>query len=215
MTPDNVLSRVRDQLVEATAAFWSDAELYRYMSDAESEINNMVECYQTSTTTTTTTGTSAYTLATNCLMVTRMKYDGVPLKQIDKRERDALDMPGYGGTVQSGQPTHWYRYGDTAYLWPVPADAKDLEYDFVGQPAAITTASTAFSIPQLYHPQIQDYVLYRAFVKDQDQGRSEWHKREFMQGVMDAKMRENRRRWAGGFPKVKSDRNYSTYDGIV
>jgi len=215
MTPGNILSRVRDQLVEATAAFWTDAELYRYMSDSESEINNMVECNQLSTTTATVTATSGYTLATDCLMVTRMTYDGVPLKQIDQRERSTLDMSGYGGSPQSGDSTNWYRYGGMAYLWPIPARAVDLKYWYVGEPVAITTASVAFTIPQQYHTAMQDYVLYRCFVKDQDQGKAEWHKREFMQGVQDARMREQRRRWAGGFPKVKSDSSYSTYDGIV
>jgi hypothetical protein len=78
-----------------------------------------------------------------------------------------------------------------------------------------TDVSGNISVPDIYGNVIQDYILYRAFAKDQDQGKAEWHKREFMQGIMDAQMREHRRRWAGGFPKVHGDRSYSTYDGIV
>lgn len=215
MTPSDVLSRVRDQLVEGTAGFWTDAELYRYMSDGESEINNMVECYRVSSTDTTVTGTSGYTLPTDCVAVTRLTYDSVPLKLVSRREMDALDMPGYGGSTKSGQPTHWYMYEGMAYLWPVPSAAKTIEYDYVASPPAITTASSQFAIPRQFHIPIQDYTLYRAFTKDQDAGRAEWHKREYMQGTMDARMREQRRRWAGGFPKVVSDRSYQTYNGPV
>jgi len=215
MIPSDILSRVRDQLVETTAGFWTDAEIYRYMSDAESEINNMVECNQVSKAASSVTATSGYTLPTDCVAVTRLEFDGVPLKQINQRERTALDQPGHGGTLQRGDPTHWYVYGGMSYLWPVPTNIKTLNYYYIGQPVAITTASTLFTIPQQYHAAIQDYVLYRAFTKDQDQAKAEWHKREFMQGTMDARMRENRRRWGAGFPKVVGDRNYSTYDGIV
>ena len=215
MIPSDILSRVRDQLVESTAAFWTDAELYRYMSDAESEINNMVECNQVSTATTSVTATSGYTLPADCLYMTRVEYNGVPLKLISQRERSALDQPGYGGSLTKGDPTHWFQYANMTYMWPTPATAEVIRYYYVAQPAAIVTASTTFTIPQQFHAVIQDYVLYRAFTKDQDQGKAEWHKREFIQGVLDAKMRENRRRWAGGFPKVHTDRSYSTYNGVV
>jgi hypothetical protein len=216
MTPSSILSRVRDQLVEATASFWTDAELYRYMSDAESEINNMVECYQLTGTAAAATGTSAYTLPTDCVTVTRLTYDGVPLKLVSQRERSNLDQPGYGSTVQTGDSTHWYMYGGMAYLWPVPSRAPTIKYWYVAEPVDISTASSSFSVPQQFQNAIQDYVLYRAFTKDQDQGKAEWHKREFMQAMMDLKSREQRRRWAGGFPKViDSDKAYSTYDGIV
>jgi len=215
-TPAGVLSRVRNQLVEDTADFWTDAELYRYMSDAESEVNNMAECYRLSTAAASVTSTSGYTIPADCVSMVRVTWDGVPLKLADQRSIDALGMPGYGGTVQTGSPTHYYQYGtDMVYLWPTPMSAKTIRYYYTAEPADITTASTSFSIPQQFQNVIQDYVLYRCFTKDQDSGKAEWHKREFMQGVLDAQMKENRRRWAGGFQVVKGDNSYATYDGIV
>jgi len=217
MTPATVLSLVRDQLVESTADYWQDAELYRYMSQAESEITTLTECCaKQSTVATTTTGTSGYTLPGDCLTVKRLTFDGVPLKQIDIRERDNLDMPGYGGTMQSGNPTHWYQFNGYAYMWPTPARAATYVYDYVYQPATIVTASSAFSVPLQFQNAIPDYVLYRAYVKDQDQAKSEFYKKEYMQAVMDTQMREQRRRWAGGFQAVRTeDASLSTYDGMV
>ena len=217
MIPSDVLSRVRDQLVETTAAFWTDAELYRYMTDAEREINNQIHCYQLSTAATSVTAQSGYTLPSDCLYIHRVTYDGVPLREIDQRRGDTLDMPGYGGSVQSGSPTHYYRYGtDMIYMWPTPVTTAPVGYFYTGEPAAITTASTLFSIPANFHQPLQDYVLYRAFTKDQDQARSEWHKREYMQGIQDSEWRENKRRWKGGFLTVMdADKAYQTMDGMV
>lgn len=217
MIPSDVLSRVRDQLVEATAAFWSDAELYRYMTDAERDINNQLHCYQLSTSVTSVTNTSGYTIPTNCLYIDRITFDTVPLKETNFRGQDMMDMPGYGGSVQTGDPTHYYRMGtNTVYLWPTPQRAAAIQYVYTAEPTAIATASTEFSIPANFHQPLQDYVLYRAFTKDQDQARSEWHKREYMQGIADGEWRENKRRWKGGFlTVVDADKAYSTYDGTV
>jgi len=217
MIPSDVLSRVRDQLVETTAAFWSDAELYRYMTDAEREINNQVHCYVLSTAATSVTSTSGYTLPVDVLYLDRVSFDNVPLKEVPRRGIDMMDMPGYGGTPQTGDPTHYYRQGtDTVYLWPTPQRAATIQYVYTAEPAAIVTASTQFSVPANFHQPLQDYVLYRSFTKDQDQARSEWHKREYMQGVADAEFRESRRRWSGGFPEVMdADKAYSTFNGVV
>jgi len=202
--------------VETTAAFWTDAELYMYMSDAESDINQLVSCYELTTTAASVTATSGYTLPSDLISLTRVEYDGYPLKQIDQRDRYRLDQPGYGGTLTQGKPTHCWLYGtDMVYLWPTPDSAKTITYYYTAEPADISTASTAFSVPQQYHSAIQDYVLYRCFAKDQDQAKAEWHKREYMQAVMDARTKEQRRRWAGGFPCVKSESHVTTFDGIV
>lgn len=217
MVPTDVISRVRDQLVETTAAFWTNAELYRYMADAEREINLLTECNVVSTAATTTTSTSGYTLPADCLAVKRITFDGVPLKKIDgyMRDRDLLDMPGYGGTLTSGDPTHYYQINTMIYLWPTPSRGATVQYYYLGAPVEVASGSTAFTVPANFHNPIQDYILYRAFLKDQDQGKSEWYKREFEQGVSDAMRRENRRRWAGGFPSVKTEENYTAINGLT
>jgi hypothetical protein len=217
MTPSDVLSRVRDQLAETTAAFWTNAELYRYMADGEREVNLMVSYNIVVTAATTTTGTSGYALPSSCLSVMRLTYDGVPLRKTDRnlRDRDALDMPSYGGTLQSGSPTHFYEFTGYAYLWPTPDAAKTINYFFLKDPTEVASGTTAFTIPANYHNCLQDYVLYRAYLKDQDQGKSDWYKREFMQGVADAQRREQMRRWAGGFPSVKGDDSYYANGGLV
>jgi hypothetical protein len=218
MVPTDVLSRVRDQLVEATAAFWTNAELYRAMTDAEHEINLLVSCNIVSTAVTTTTASSAYTLPSDCLELNRLTYDGVPLRKTDqyKRGLDELDQPGYGGSLSTGQPSHYYQINSTVYLWPVPTENKSLRYNYLADTSALASGSTAFQVPANFHTCIQDYVLYRAFLKDQDQAKSEWYKREFNEGIADALRREQRRKWAGGFPTVKdTESNFSAINGMT
>lgn len=215
MVPSDVLSRVRDGLVETTAKFWSDAELYRYMTDGEREINLITNANIISTAATTVTSQSGYTLPSDCLAVTRVAYDGVPLRKLDQnmRDRDGLDMPGYGGALTTSNPTHWFELSGTGYLWPTPAAAKTLQWYYLAEPASITTSSSAFTVRANYHTPIVDYVLYRAYVKDQDQSRADWYKREYEEGVAKAHEREQRRKWAGGFPTVKTPETHYGADG--
>jgi len=218
MVPTDVLSRVRDQLAETTAAYWTNAELYRYMTDGEREVNNMFECNVSTTAHTSTTGTSGYTNPDDCLVIYRLTYDGVPLKKLDRNKRgvDALDMPGYGGTGESGNPTHYYELNGTVQLWPNPDASATVGFQFLKDTSALVSGSTAFEVPANHHTPLQDYVLYRAYLKDQDQGKSEWYKREFLQGLADSQRREYQKKWAGGFPQVRDvNSDFTTYDGLV
>lgn len=217
MVPTDVLSTVRDQLAETTAAFWTNAELYRYMTDAEREINLQLECNVIATAHTSSTGTSGYAIPASCLSVYRVTYDGVPLRRLDrnKRDIDMLDMPGYGGTGKTGPATHYYELQGYLNLWPVPQEIKTIGIHYLKDTSALASGATAFMIPANYHTPIQDYVLYRAYLKDQDQGKAEWYKREFVHGMEDAQRREHQRRWAGGFPSVKDENNYQAMDGLT
>lgn len=218
MVPTDVLSRVRDQLAETTAAFWTNAELYRYMTDGEREMVRTLECNIVTTAHTSTTGTSGYANPSDCLEVYRLTFDGVPLRKLDrnKRDIDMLDMPGYGGTGQSGDPTHYYEVNGYVQLWPNPARSATVGFQFLKDSSALVSGSTAFTIPANHHTPLQDYVLYRAYLKDQDQGKSEWYKREYMRGIADSERREHRRRWAGGFPSVKDvNTNYNQLGGMT
>lgn len=217
MTPANVVSRVRDQLAETTAAFWTDAEIYRYLTDAEREVNLTVEYNLVSTAATTVTNTSGYTLPSDCLSLKRITYDGVPLRRVDayKRDIDGLDMPGYGSSGQTGNPTHYYQINNMVYLWPVPQEAKTVQY-YCHTDTAEVTAAASFTLPPNYHVCMQDYCLYRCFLKDQDQGKSEWYKREYLQGLADAQRREQSRKWGGGFPTIKDvNANYTALGGLT
>jgi len=217
MTPAQILSTIRNQIYETTAGFWSDDELRAYEWQGECEIASITECTEaTDSSTTTVASTATYAIPSDCLYIKELTWDSYPLKCVDIRGFDALEMPSYGNTLTEGKPTHYVLKGSDVGLWPVPDSAETLMFYYIAEPAEITSSSTAFTIPQLFHHLLPDYVLYRCYAKDQDEGRANFHKRAWMEGIQRAQMLWAKRKYGGRFPVVKdSSYNLSAVDGLV
>jgi len=184
MTPSDVLLSIRDQLYEPTAGFWTDAELYRYMGQAEQEIALNIKCTQFQTSTTTVTAQSMYTRPA-AYYIDRLTWDSVKLKKIDTTDLDALQRVAYGGLYTIGRSMHYYEYDDQIGLWPIPSYSAPLNVWGVQIPPG-TYVSSGFCVPAYFHVMIQDYALYRAFAKDQNKDQSQFYKNQWDQAMVRA-----------------------------
>jgi len=185
MTAGDVLTSVRSQLYEPTATFWADSELYGYMNQAEQEIALNIKCTQCQTSTTTVTAQSMYTRPA-MYYIDRLTWDKVKLKKIDFTDYDALQRVAYGGLYTIGRSMHYYEYNDQIGLWPIPAYSATIDVYGVAIPATINTTTAAFTVPVYFHNMIQDYVLYRAFAKDQNENQSKFFKQQWDQDMVRA-----------------------------
>jgi hypothetical protein len=208
MQPSEVLSSIRSQLYEASEGFWTDAELYGYMGQAEHELALQIRCTQAQTTTTSTSSMSMYTAPADAMYIDRVTWDRVKLKKIDKTDYDALQRVAYGGIYTIGRPMHYYQYGDQIALWPTPSYSAPIVWDYTQVPAAITSLTTAFTVPVHFHNIIQDYVLWRAFAKDQDDKRTAFYSNEWKQGLIRAASFWNTRNGADFYRVVKEEDSY-------
>jgi len=184
MTPAQILETIRNQVYESTAAFYSDAEIYSYLWQAEQEIAELVKCTEarTAVAATSVTGTEYYDLASDVAIVTRVTWDGLKLKKIDYRDRDAVDYTQYGSTLSSGNPYMFYQWGNKIGLYPVPDSAKSIGLHYYKIPDQLvtgTSGSTAFTIPSMFARYLPDYALYRMYAKDQDDGRANFHRQQW------------------------------------
>ena len=216
MTPAQVLSNCRAQLYETTAAYWTDTELYGYMWYGEQEIAQLVPCTETKFITATVTDTSVYTSPSDILYYDRVTYDGVKLKRIDRTDLDAIDRPGYGSSLSTGQPTSYYEYAGLVYLWPIPQAIEPLVFNYYALPAQVTATAAGFTIPTYMQPFIQDYVLYRSYAKDQNEGLANFHKNLWDQDLSKASMIWAQRDQRDGHRTVRDSDNYpETELGII
>lgn len=171
MTPNSALAVVRNQINETTANanFWTDAEIYDYMTDAETQLAGIVGFTQAVTAHTTVTDQSVYTVPDNCVKIARLTFDGKKLKKVDDRDIDYLDGTDAGSTIESGEPDVYKEWGDNVTLYPTPDDSygeKTLYFEFYQSPTAIATASTKFTITQpVINNMIADYAIYRCYLK--------------------------------------------------
>lgn len=172
MTPSEVYTIIRNQCGESATDFWSESEIYSLMAVAERIIARRCGILETNSAFTSVTGTKTYGIASYISSVVskinRVEYDSYRLEGIGLNDIDDIEGMAYGGVTVSGSPEYYYRYGNTIGFSPTPDDAKEVKVYFNAVPDVITTASTAFSIPDDYSDMIPDYCLYRMFLKDQE-----------------------------------------------
>lgn len=186
MTPAQALTRTRLNLNETTAAFWTDAEIYSYMWEAECILAGKLGLFEATTAHTTVTGTSVYTFPSSMLRIARLTYDGKKLKKADFTDRDYLDGTDYGSTVQSGKPEIYIEWGQEVTLFPVPDAAATLRWHFLKAPSEITAAA-AFSVKdESLQQMIPDYCVYKCSLKDGELSRADRHQKAWEANVLRA-----------------------------
>lgn len=217
MTPSQLLTRVRSQFDEDTAAFLSDAnDIYPYMSDAEMELANDIGCTQgVDANTSTVAGTQEYTRPSDCLRIEVLRWNGVKLKKIDLQEYETISGAYYGATTTQGNPVYYYEWADVVGLYPIPDTVQTLSYYYVKRPAAVTASSAAFTVTEEFHSAIVDYCLFRAYLKDQD-GRAEIHQQRWEERKKKLKADFDLRKYRDQIVVVRDKNTLNTTDfGLI
>lgn len=208
MTPEQSVVSLRNQFYETASGFVGDDEIRGYLWEAEREFNSYVECYLATATVTTVTGTQEYALssfASNVMQIQHLTYDGDKLKKIDYRDLGFLDDEGTTSDASTGDPTHYCEWGDYIRLWPVPTTSATVGLWGVFNPAEPTAS---YSIPSKFHHYLHDYALYRMYLKDQDDGRANYHKKLWDERKQEGKQVWSRKLMGDRLPVVKDEYEY-------
>lgn len=112
----DLLARIRTYVNEATASFYTDAELYRYMSLAAKDIAQRTLCVRRILDA--QTATSTRTVTTNAYKVIYVQYIPATGRPIFIPKIDPLRLSNYklNGTV----PQYWYELGSVIGIEPLP-----------------------------------------------------------------------------------------------
>ena len=216
MSPQTLLTSIRDELAESSAAYWTDAELYRHMWHGEYILADKTNCTEATTAITTVTSQSDYTSPATTLHYLRVEYNNVKLKRISKQERDAIEFRSYGGSFTAGNPQFFMEFGNKLTLYPVPDNAKTVNIDHVKRPDEITTASTQFTIPEQFQFYIKDYVMSRALPKDEQQSLGRDYTQKWKEDLVTATQEWVDRNSTGRYSTVKSEDVFPTTEiGII
>jgi hypothetical protein len=211
MNVATAIQTVRYQAYEPTAAFWADDEIRQYLWEGECEIARMAECVEVATSITTVTSTQESTYTSTVETIKRVTYDGDRLKKIDFRDLDTLDEDGTASDASTGNPTHYYLWGNnTIGFWPVPTTSAAVKIWGNGTPAQITSSVSAFTVPPQFHNAIPDYALYRMYSKDQDDSRAKLHLDIWEASKTKAVQQWSRRKSADKINLVKDEYAYAS-----
>lgn len=217
MNVSTAIQTVRYQAYESTAAFWADDEIRQYLWEGECEMARLLECVEVVTSITTVTSTQESTYTSTVETIKRVTYDGDRLKRIDFRDLDSLDSDGTDSNASTGDPTHYYLWGNnTIGFWPVPTTSAAVKMWGNGVPAQITSSVSQFTIPAQFHTYLPDYALTRMYWKDQDDTRARAHNELWERNKAKAQSEWNRRKNADKLNVVKDQDYYaSTTLGMI
>lgn len=213
LSTSDVAARVRRQFGDDDAAQIVDADVIRWINDAQREVCVQHDLMQTILKSNTIAAQSAYSLPGNILRFRRAAYQGVALLGISATEADALIPTHDQSTAQGfpvGTPTHYWIYAELINLYPAPAttSASDLTINYTASIPDITVLDASLlTVPAEYHNSVVEYCLKHAYELDANIQMIQLKSSDF-QGGMD-KLRGNEE-WASQdvYPSISSQPEY-------
>lgn len=166
MLLSDVQTRVGRQFGDTAGAVITNEDIARWATDAQLEIVRKTKLNEQDFVTASITGTRAYPV-TNLLEVRRVRFDGLPLRQISAQELDTLYpsrlTTGYG----QGTPTHFRTTEAGVELFPTPAhNVGIVTVTHTKRPSPVVNPGDAFEIAEQYHELIVRRVLERCYETD-------------------------------------------------
>lgn len=179
VSAQTILTRVRSQLIDELATKrWSDAELLRWLSDAERTLVAMDPSLGDVTGPLLLAVGSKQTLPVGAFMLLdinrNMGLDGdSPGRVVTVVSRENLDRvdPNWHHSLRSEETQHYIydpKTPRTFYVYPPSTGTNYLDISRAHTPPEITTLDQNITIPDLYQTAMFDYVMFRAHQKDSD-----------------------------------------------
>jgi hypothetical protein len=170
---------VRAHLDEATATFWTDAQLNSFINDALRDIARRTESLQALGTIATVAGTRSYTLnfSPNLIRVHRCEFDpgpgSGPIYPLEARSFYELDQVWGSQQAQTrAYPDYFALYGFPPnlqiYLYPVPSQVGNLNVYYYRLPATAVNDTDVLDIPEGWWDLVTLFAEYQALRKDAD-----------------------------------------------
>lgn len=187
LTGANLIDRIQDTLQDTTSVRWPEAELLRYINDAQREIVNFKpEASATHANIALSAGTeqSIPSGGLRLIKVTR-NMSGTASNATGKRAIRIVDID-----ILNSQEPDWHdpdaAVGDAAhgtnvkhyafdpddpkkfYVYPGVSGDAYLEIVYSGAPTDLSATSDTISLDDIYGNAIIDFVLYKAYLKDSE-----------------------------------------------
>jgi hypothetical protein len=174
----DAIAQVRTTLVDTTGTRWPDLELLNGYNNAVLAVVNLRPDASTKNISfTTEAGKSKQVLPSDGLRWMDIVYDVASGNPIRKTDRTTLDdqIPNWHNST-GNRVTNWVfdeRDPKTAYVYPQPADAVEIQIIYSVAPSAVAITdfendTTTISIDDSYFNAIKEYMLYEAYSKDAD-----------------------------------------------
>lgn len=175
-TLGTIRAQIRSDLDEATARYWTDAELNTWINEAAKDIAKRSETLLTKhTATSVVAGTNTYTLPTDVVRINGIEYvetGSTQVQPLHPATRPQMETIWGLNQGQLGTPQFYIPWGFspsmTVQLFPVPSIGGTLNIYYYRLPALAVSDGNSVEVPQGWEDLIVHYVEYRAKRKDRD-----------------------------------------------
>lgn len=171
MNVADIKTRVKRQFGDESAVQIADADIWRWISDAQQAIVIQNEALlQTTQDTLSVVAQASYSLPTDIVHLNSLLYKSFTLKKMSLQEyQEYLDGWQNPTTYPSGTPLFYMVYANSFTLYPTPQASGDTIRIFYSKlPTTVTSDSDALTLPIQYHEAIVMYCLQQAHQLDED-----------------------------------------------
>ena len=188
MLVSEIATRVRRQMGDDTSQIIQDADIIRWVNDAQMEISTTVDILAMSATAATISGVSDYTMPLDTNRIYSLKWQGQRLRQVSLQQAEELFPSKDNAAVYpQGSPSVFWTWGNIFTLYPAPSTSgnTDLRVFYYRNPAVITAVTQTPELPTEFHLRIVEYCIAQAADIDDDSNKYAVKINEFKSGVRD------------------------------
>jgi len=179
MQVSQIITDVRNELVEANASYWSDTELLTLASRAERDFVQKTRCLEGKATLTLVAGQQDYTLPSNWLsamaVFVNVPNGSTPVWQrieatnLEKESQINQDHPSSDSTLR-GTPMRYWIWNKSIYFDPIPdaVAATQVLMFFKAKPITFVSTSDSINVDDSLSEAINNFMLWKAWKKEQE-----------------------------------------------
>jgi hypothetical protein len=182
MQAQDILTRVRQELVETVGSFWSDSELLTLLNKAERDFVNRTRILEDRAQLDIVAGQSRYPLPANWLSARAIFYNnkqGISTNpnrwrrlrpsNLEKRAQENQNFLSDEIEARGTPHTYWI-WGRELVIEPVPEfnGSADLVLFFKSKPVALTASTQQINVDDSLSDGIEAYILWKAWKKEKE-----------------------------------------------
>lgn len=177
MITSDVITRVRRTFGDEAAVQVQDADVIRWINDAQVEIVKKNDAaLQKTATVDLVAGTSTYALPTDLLILRSLRYKFPDMEAYARLSYKSIqqfdeEIDGWDGTLySSGHPYLFSKFENNVTLFPTPDQSMvaGLKVIYNFEPTDVVLNTDPLALPLIYHNTIVSYCLWQASLMDED-----------------------------------------------
>jgi hypothetical protein len=186
---------VKRQFGDESGVQLQDADITRWVNQAQMEIVNKNPMIQAVATQNSVSGTQTYAIPPDMIQIESVMFDGNILEpQSFEGIRSVLGVDN----SNKGLPIYWYTWANLIYLWPIPTTVKVISVNYSKTPKQVTGSGDTLGVPDRYYDRVLEYVMSKAYELDEDWQGHTVNKQAFEDKLMEANNAE--KNMVGAFP---------------